>query len=382
MVTVTEKEVKELFDYAVKIRRQIHEYPEVGFELDRTVKVVAGELEKMGISYTLEYGKGSVVAEVGSGEELIAFRADMDALPMDEKADVPFCSKIPGAMHSCGHDSHTAIVLTAAKYLKAHEAQLKRRVRFIFQPSEEGAVSGAKMLVDAGVMDGVSYIIGSHCENTMESGLLGARVGDYMAACIPATIRFHGVSSHATMPHAGVDAIGMAVEAYCRMKEMVKKEAGTDRYIWSVGHFAGGEVHNIIANLCTLDISFRFYNMDFAKRVGEQVHSICREVAESYGGSVEFDWHMSTGPVCNDPAVVDRFCKAAETLGLEVVEQAQRLSSEDFGWYLTKAPGLMFRFGTRNEALGCTGVPHQSDFKMDEAGMEPAIRMFITCALQ
>lgn len=379
---MTQVEAKELLEYAIKIRRQIHQHPEIGFDLSNTVKIVAGELEKMGISYSLEYGQGSVVAEVGSGEKIIAFRADMDALPVEEKADVDFASQIPGVMHACGHDSHTAVVLAAAKYLKAHEEELQNRVRLIFQPSEEGAVSGAKMLVDAGVMEGVSRIFGSHCENTLQAGLLGVHEGDYMAACIPATIRFYGKSTHATLPDAGVDAIAMAAEAYCRMREMVKEEAGNDRYIWSVGHFAGGEVHNVVADLCTMDISFRFYNMDFARRVGEKVQSICHEIADRFGGRVEIVWYMSTGPVCNDAQAVACLRQSAAAEGIEVVEQAPRLSSEDFGWYLQKAPGLMFRFGTRNEALGCTATAHRSDFKIDESGMESAIRAFVGCAMQ
>jgi amidohydrolase len=376
------KELQSIWEYAVDIRRQLHRYPEIGFALDNTVKLIAGELEKLQIPYTLKYGQGSVVAELGQGEKLIALRADMDALPVEEKADVPFRSTIHGAMHACGHDAHTGIVLAVARYLKDHEKELKNRVRFIFQPSEEGQISGAKMMVDNGVMDGVSFVLGSHCENTLQSGLLGAHVGDYQAACIPATIRFYGKSTHATLPDAGVDAVAMAVDAYCEMKEMVKKEAGTDRYIWQVGHFAGGEVHNVVADLCTMDISFRFYNMDFAQRVRENVYEICNRIAREYGGKVDILFDMSTGPVCNDAGVVETFTKAANAQGLQVVDQPSRMSSEDFGWYLTKVPGLMFRFGTRNEALGCTATAHRSDFKIDEQGMMSAITAFIAYAME
>ena len=164
----TEK-LNELFDYSVKIRRQLHMYPEVGFELEKTVALVSGELEKMGIEYTLQYGKGSIVAEIGNGEKLIALRADMDALPVEEKTDLPYKSKIPGQMHACGHDAHTAILLSVAKYLKTHESELKCRVRLIFQPAEECSVSGAKMLVDNGVCDGVSEIICTHCDRRTRS---------------------------------------------------------------------------------------------------------------------------------------------------------------------------------------------------------------------
>lgn len=135
------------------------------------------------------------------------------------------------------------------------------------QPSEECAVSGAKMLVDNGVCDGVDHIICTHCENAMDTGKIGICYGDYMAACIPATIRFKGRTSHAALPEFGIDAVAMAVEAYGKMKEMVAREADGAKYIWSVGRFQGGHVHNVIADLCEMDISFRFYDMDFANRI-------------------------------------------------------------------------------------------------------------------
>ena len=372
---------EEIYKYAVAIRRKLHQYPEVGFELEKTVALVSGELEKMGIEYTLQYGKGSIVAEIGSGEKLIALRADMDALPVEEKTDLPYKSKIPGQMHACGHDAHTAILLSVAKYLKTHESELKCRVRLIFQPAEECAVSGAKLLVDNKVMDGVSEIICTHCENLLETGKIGVCVGNYMAACIPATIRFFGKASHATLPQFGIDANAMAVEAYQKMREAVKEEAKDTPYIWSVGRIQGGHVHNVISDLCEMDISFRFYDMDFAERVGKRVQEICEEIAANYGGRVEINWNMSTGPVINNKEVVDRIISAASKAEIPVEAIESRMSSEDFGWYLTKAPGALFRFGTRNEKKGCTTVAHNNDFLMDEDGMKYAIKTFCVCIL-
>jgi len=368
--------IGELYEYAVGLRRELHQYPEVGFDLVRTVKLVSDELCKLGIEYTYAYGKGSVVAELGQGEKLIALRADMDALPVEEKTDLPYKSKIPGQMHACGHDSHIAVLLAVAKYLKEREKALTCRVRLIFQPSEEGAVSGAKMMVDKGVMDGVDHIICTHCENAMQTGNIGICCGDYMAACIPATIRFKGRTSHAAMPALGIDAVAMAVEAYENMKAMLHQEAGQTKYIWSVGRFQGGHVHNVIADLCEMDISFRFYDTAFAKRIEKNVRSICNEIAARYGGSVEIVWNMSTGAVYNDPAIVDAFVQTAKNAGLNLQPMPQRMSSEDFGWYLTKASGMIFRFGTRNEKLGCTALAHRNDFCMDEEGMKAAIQAF------
>lgn len=362
-----------MLDYMVSIRRKLHEYPELGFDLPKTTKLVAHELDKMGIDYTTRYGKSSIVADIGSGKKIVALRADMDALPVNEKTDLPFASKNCGMMHACGHDAHTAILLGVAKHLKANEQSLPCKVRLIFQPSEECAVSGAKMLVENGVMDGVDHIISTHCENGLDVGKIGVCEGDYMAACVPLTIKFKGVTSHATLPMYGVDAIAMANEAYVRLKEAVFNEAGNLKYIWSVGRFCGGEVHNVIADKCEMDISFRFYDMEFANRVRAITFDICEEIATVFGGQAEINWDMSTGPVHNDKQIVSAFKNTV--LDTTVIEQ--RMSSEDFGWYLTKAPGMIFRFGTRNESLGCTSLAHRNDFKIDENGMKYAFDAFI-----
>ena len=202
---MTEKILNELFEYARGIRRRLHRYPEIGFDLPRTVALVTAELKKMGIDYSEKYGKSSIVAEIGKGEEMIAFRADMDALPIEENTGLEYSSEIKGAMHACGHDAHTAVLLAVAKYLKQNEGLLTRRVRLIFQSAEECEVSGAKMMVDNGVVEGVSEILAAHCEPFAASGSIGICNGDYMAACVPMTISFFGVSSHATVPKMGLN---------------------------------------------------------------------------------------------------------------------------------------------------------------------------------
>lgn len=372
----------DLHAYAVALRRRIHEYPEIGFELDRTVALVSSELENMGIPYTLRYGKGSVVAELGQGKRLLALRADMDALPVEEKTNLPYASKITGAMHACGHDSHTAILLGVAKYLKENESELPCRVRLIFQPSEEGAISGAKMMAENGVMDGVDRILCTHCDNAIDAGNIGICYGDYMAACIPATIRFLGKSTHAALPEFGIDAIAMAAEAYAEMKSMVAREANGIPYIWSVGRFSGGHVHNVVADKCELAVSFRFYDLNFAARVEENVREICNRVAQKYGGRVEMDWRMSCGAIHNDENITAEFESIMRNAGMRVCPLPQRKSSEDFAWFLEKAPGMIFRFGTGNEALGCTALAHRNDFCIDEEGMRAAIQAFCKYATE
>ncbi len=375
---------QELFDYAVSVFEQLHRYPEVGFDLPKTTALVKRELEKMHIPYTTQYGMSSIVGYIGNraGVPTIALRADMDALPVIEKVDLPYKSQNEGCMHACGHDSHTAVMLAAAKALKERESELPCNVRLFFQPSEEGAISGARMMVDNGCMEGVDAIACAHCEPDLNAGTLGVLDGDYMAACIPITLRFHGVTSHATLPEKGVDAVAMAVEAYGKLKEMVKQEAQGKPYIWSVGYFAGGEVHNIIPDLCTEYISFRFYDVEFAERVMANAKAICEEVAAAYGGTVELEGVMSTGPVHNDAGVVERFRKALENVpALKFEDITPRKYSEDFAWYLGKAPGMLFRFGIRNDAKGCGAALHRPDFCVDEEGMKPAILAFVNFIL-
>jgi len=371
---------QELFEYCISIFRRLHSRPELGFDLPETVALVARELTDMGIPFTEKYGKGSLVGQIGSREGVptLALRADMDALPVLEQVDVPYASQIPGRMHACGHDSHTAILLTVAKILKGMKDRLPCNVRLLFQPSEEGEISGARMMTEEGCLDGVDAILCTHCEGTIPTGTVGLFSGDYMAACVPITLTFHGVTSHATLPERGVDAVAMAVEAYTALKEMVQKEADGRSYIWSVGMFRGGEVHNVIPDMCVQKISFRFFDMEFADRVKEKTREILDNIAARYGGSVDMDWNMSCPPVRNDPDMVSRMRRVLEGLPqIRVAEVPRKKSSEDFSWYLTKVPGMLFRYGIYNPEKGCTSVPHRPDFKVDEDAMKTAVLTFV-----
>lgn len=376
---------EELFQYAVDARRTIHEYPEIGFDLDRTVAFVCAELEQMDIPHTTKFGKGSVVGYLGTGDAsrpTLAIRADMDALPVQEKTGLPYASKIDGQMHACGHDTHTAVLLAAAKLLKEREDELACNVHLVFQPSEEGAISGAKMMVENGVMDGVDAIICTHCENTLDAGIIGIHPGDYMAACVPLHVTFFGRTAHAALPHEGIDAIAMAAEFYARMRPLVEQEAAGKPFIWSVGRFEGGHAHNVIADHCELDISFRFYDLDFAERVHKQAVRLADEISASRGGTAQVDWHVSTYPIYNDEALTQQFETIITALNdIPVQVMPARMSSEDFAWFLRKAPGMIFRYGTRNESIGCTALAHRNDFRVDESGMKSAIRAFAAFSL-
>lgn len=372
---------EELFRFAVDIRRAIHRKPELGFDLDNTVRLVTDELDKAGIPHTDRYGKASIVAFIGSdpAKRTLALRADMDALPLQERSGVPFSSEIDGVMHACGHDAHTACLLTAAKILKAHENELKCNVRLLFQPSEECEESGAKMMVDNGVLDGVSLIIGQHNETTLAAGRLGLGEGAYQAACAPLTLRFYGKTAHATLAETGIDALQMGIEAQAALKRMVKEEAGENRYIFSFGTFHAGTAHNVIADYSEQKISFRFYDRAFADRVERRAHEICSEIAARYGGRYELDFIVSCLPVINAPDACALFRRAIGD-AFPIDDMPSRMSSEDFSWYETKVPGAFFRTGTGDDTRPLTRG-HNNDFYLNEEGMRAAIEAFVLVAM-
>ena len=374
---------QELYDYAVALYRRLHQIPERGFDLPKTVAEVKKELDAMGIPYTEAYGQCSIVGYLGHKENVptLGLRADMDALPIGEQTDLPFASQNPGVMHACGHDSHTAILLTVAKYLKSVENDLTCNIRLFFQPSEEGPASGARMMVENGCLEGVDRVLCVHCDGAIPSGSLGIRSGDTTAACAALTLKFHGVSSHASLPEKGIDAIAMAVDAYGELKAMVKEEAGDRSYIWSVGAFQAGEVHNIIADLCTQKISFRFYDPEFAQRVHKRAEEIIGQIAKRYGGRAEMDWDMISGPVYNDPDMANKMCDVARKLEIPMVRIDPKRTSEDFAWFISRVPGALFRYGVYCPEDGCTATVHRPDFKIHEPAMEKAILAFIQFAL-
>ena len=363
--------------YAIDIRRRIHRFPELGFDLPNTSSLVKRELEQCGITCNDSYAPCSVVGYIGNGDKTIALRADMDALPVEEKNDLPFASEIAGRMHACGHDAHTAVLLTVAKILKRNENRLPVRVKLLFEPSEECETSGAKVMLDNGAIDDVDCIVCTHCDNDLQSQKIGYRLGDYMAACDPITITFYGKTAHATMPEKGVDAIAMAYQAVAEMKTIVANIAGNRDYIFSLGYFHGGTAHNVISDKCVLKISFRYYDLAMAHQIREKCLECCRTISSQAGGYFDAEWNMSAPAVHNNEGLVKVFVKSIEKIMPDKLEEIpMRKSTEDFAWFLTKKPGFLFRFGTGNVEKGCCGSAHSNDFVLDKDGMMSAILAF------
>ena len=367
--------------YAQKLRRELHQYPEIGYELPKTIAVVKRELDTIGLPYTEQYGKGSVVATLneGKGNFTIALRADMDALPMQEQNDVPYKSQVPGKMHACGHDAHTAILLATAKEMKENADKINCCVKFLFQPAEETS-GGAKMMVDNGAVEDADCVLGLHCNNSCEVGQLLVHANEMNANSDGFYLDFYGTSIHASLQHNGVDAIMMAVKAYTAIEFMIAKEINTIHpCIFNVGAIHAGNTNNIVADHCRMFCTLRTYYDEEREKALTRIRQIISAVAQESGGRAEYTVQKYYPIINNNPEVTERFMQSAEKiLGKEniITNRPRSLGGEDFS-YFTQAKKACFAWlGTGNKAQGITAALHQVDFDIDEEALDVGVKLF------
>ena len=358
-------------NYIISLRRELHQYPEIGFDLPKTIALVKRELDSLGVAHTEKYGESSVVAIINPEKSnfTIGIRADMDALLINETNDIPYKSRIPGQMHACGHDAHTAMLLGTAKALKAMEDQLACRVMLVFQPSEEGVRSGAEALVRGGLMEEIDVIIGLHIENWLESGTVGVCKGSSMASSRNFKLEFFGRTAHATLPHTGNDALAAAVNAYTGIQAMLARKINPfSKYVCSIGKLAGGTTQNVTADYVEMLGTIRTFDMQLDAMLIKGIEEIADHAAQEFGCRAELTTSLKALVVYNNPYISDLVLSSAEKIIGEgnTVHMPEKLSSEDFSQYLTKKPGVFIRLGTRNAEKGCTTLPHNNDFMLDE----------------
>ena len=373
-------------EYILSLRHELHEYPELEFDLPRTLSVVRRELDALGIPYTEKYGRSSIVGYLNPECKAftIGIRADMDALPLTEKTDLPYASKTPGIMHACGHDAHTAMLLGTAKALKAMEESLRCRVLLVFQACEEGTLSGAREMVEDGLMEEIDTIIGVHIENWLEAGTVGAGEGACMAASHPIHIEFFGKTAHATLPHSGINTLSMAVQTYNGIQNFLATQMDPfSKYVCCVGQLTAGSTDNVIPDYAEMKISLRTYDTAVERKIVEGIRAVAESAAAAQGGTLKFHHEAKALPVINHPAVRAAVLAAAEkVVGKEnIAPMPIKMSSEDFSFYVDKKPGCFIRLGTRNESKGCVTLPHNNDFMLDEDALDIGSRVCVQFVL-
>ena len=372
-------------EYIKQLQHELHRIPELGFDLPRTVAVVKRELDKIGIEYTEKYGKSSIVADLNPEKSnfTIAIRADMDALAVTEQSGVEYSSEIEGRMHACGHDAHTAILVGTVKALYEMKDEIACHVRFIFQPSEECPISGAKMMIDNGVMDGVDVTVGLHVDEC-PSGTIGVCVGAHQAASRPFKLEFFGESTHAATPQNGKDALAAAVRAYTAIKLMNSIEISpTEKFVCSICKLIAGTAQNIITDYAEMVGTIRTFTPELDAYIIGRIESIAKSIEAETGVKYKLTTHLKSGVVYNDPKIAGLVRTSAEkVVGKEnAITAGMRLGAEDFAFYGEKAPATFFRLGIYNEEKRCTARSHNSDFKVDDDVLHLGAETFVQFVL-
>ena len=369
-------------DYVINLRREIHEYPEVDFDLPKTVAVVKRELDAIGIPYTEKYGKGSVVGYINPEKEdfTIAIRADMDALRLQERIDLPYRSKNDGFMHACGHDAHTAMLLGVAKVLKGIEKDLCCRVKLLFQPSEEGVKSGSVMMIENGVLDDVDIIIGQHVTNLLESGVMGVCPGESQASSRHFKIEVFGKSAHAAQSHTGIDALAVAVRMYEAIQLVLSREVSPlERCLCSVGTLNAGTTHNNVADHAVMTGTIRTVNTKVSEFIFNRMERIAKGLSEETGAKITVVGPLKSVCVYNNPYLSELVMSSMRAVVGEENTVCFKIgmSSEDFSRYGEVVPAVFFRLGTRNTEKGITAAAHHDDFNISEDALINGVRTMI-----
>jgi amidohydrolase len=372
----------------VGIRRHLHEHPEISFQERETGRFLASELRALGLPVRHPVGGTGVLATVKGDQpgKTVALRADMDALPVQEETGLSFASRVPGAMHACGHDAHMAILLGAARLLLEKRKELKGSVRLLFQPAEETVPGGAKAMIKDGALAGVSAIFGLHVDPSLATGTVGTKAGVLMAQADDFDLTLLGKGGHAARPHTSVDAIVLAAQVIQALQTIVSRRIDpVTPAVVTVGRISGGTKHNIIADRVVLQGTCRSLDSGTSRKLKNHVGQVARDVARAYGGKCLFQYTVGYPPLIN-PEPETRFAKGSLTSllgGKNILTLKEPLmGGEDFTYYLKKVPGTFLRLGIRNAKLGSTFPWHHSRFRVDEEAIPIGAAILAHLALE
>ncbi|HHY79678.1 MAG TPA: amidohydrolase [Thermoanaerobacter sp.] len=380
------KEAEKVEKEVIELRRKIHMYPELGFEETKTSEIVYDYLKNLGIEVKRIAKTGVVGTLKGNGSKTIAIRADMDALPIQEENDVEYASQIPGRMHACGHDVHTAILLGTAKLLANMRDKLKGNVKFIFQPAEE-TTGGALPMIEEGVLENpkVDAIIGLHVDPELQVGQIGITYGKAYASSDMFDIIVKGKSSHGAEPHKSVDAIVIAANIVNMLQTVVSRKANPlSPIVLTIGTIEGGYARNIIANKVRMSGIIRMMEEEKRDEIVEMVEKICDNTAKAMGGEVEFKRTIGYPCLVNHKGMTDLIKETAFPLLGEgnVIEVAPTMGVEDFAYFLQKVPGSFYKLGCGNKEKGIDKPIHNNQFNIDEECIKIGLAVHVSTVLK
>jgi amidohydrolase len=379
-------DIRSLQPQLVEWRRHLHQRPELGFKEQLTAEFIAQKLQEWGIDHQIGIAKTGIVATISSKRPgpVLAIRADMDALPIQEENEVPYRSQHDGMMHACGHDGHTAIALGTAYYLANHRDDFAGTVKIIFQPAEEGP-GGAKPMIEEGVLSNpdVDAIIGLHLWNNLPVGTVGVRSGALMAAveCFDCTI--FGKGGHGAMPHQTVDSIVVSAQIVNALQTIVARNVNPlDSAVVTVGKLHAGSTYNIIADTAKMSGTVRYFNSEFDGYLAKRIEQVIAGICQSQGATYELDYCQLYPPLINDAKIAE-LVRSVATDVVEtpagIVPECQTMGGEDMSFFLQKVPGCYFFVGSANPSRNLAYPHHHPRFDFDEAALSMGAEIFVRC---
>ena len=379
--------LSEHHDELVSFRRHLHAHPELSGEEYATTELIAERLGAAGLEPQFLSSGTGLVCDVGTNDgPLVAIRADIDALAMADNKAVPYCSKVPGVAHGCGHDVHTSIVLGAGLALDRVLGDGQRgRVRLVFEPSEETVPGGSVTVIDDGWMDGVGAIFGFHCDPKLDVGSVGLRVGPLTSAADMVQITLGGPGGHTARPHLTVDLVAVAGRLAAELPALVRERgAGLGELLLVFGSLRAGDAPNVIPTTAVLRGSLRTPDLAAWDAAGKILTEALDEVLGPTGASVRLEHQPGVPPVVNTAAETDLMARVvALTLGPAAVTEAPRSAGGDtFAWYQQHVPGCFARLGVHDPRTGNErGDLHSGAFDVDERAIEIGVAVMVRTAL-
>ncbi|EMC05088.1 amidohydrolase [Streptococcus mutans] len=367
-----------IYEKLREIRHYLHQHPEISENEFETTAFIKKHLKDLGIEPLAYPLKTGVIAEIGSGQPIIALRADIDALPIVEKTGLAYASK-NGAMHACGHDFHQTSLLGAAQILKEREAEIKGTVRLIFQPAEEN-FQGAYQVIEAGGIEGVSAIIGYHNNPHLKPGQIGLRSGAIMAGVEQFEVTVAGISAHAARPDLGVDAVLAITTMIHNLQQIVSRTVSPfDSAVLSVTHIDVGTTWNVLPAKGFFEGTIRTFDPKIRLAVINKFTKIVETTAEQFGAQVSIQWGNSPKVTYNDATLTPLIFENSKTFA-QVIETLPSTGGEDFAAYQEKIPGVFAFVGSN----GADNAPdwHHDDFIVKDEALPTAVNYFVENAFK
>lgn len=370
------KEAQLLFSYTQSMRRDFHKHPELGFREQRTSEIIARELTDLGLKIQTGVAETGVVAVLDGGKPgpVVLIRADMDALPIQEETNAEFASINPGVMHACGHDGHTAILLTVAKILHAHQNEFAGTVKFVFQPAEEGLGGAERMIIDGVLKDPIPDVtLALHLWNDKPVGWIGVSQSSSMAGAEIFKIKIRGKGGHGAAPHLAVDPILASAQIINALQSISSRNIPPLKSaVVSVCTINGGEAFNVIPQEVLLAGTIRTFDVDVRDKVLERFEVIVYGMAETMGCTAEIELNRLTPAVINNSEISSRIQKVANTLypSADVdTSNDTTMGSEDMAFMMEMVPGCFFFIGSANSKKHLDASHHHPLFDFDEQAL-------------